>query len=75
MYLYSLRPPDGRCLVLIQSLSRVSSLSGAENLLIAKRLYANQHPQANPVQVPLREDADLTELRQVCAESGIGMRL
>jgi hypothetical protein len=69
--LYTVEPPQGRCLLLAQRLQLATSLAGSECVQIAQRLFANDHPQINPMTIDVPDAESTSRLEAVCAELGI----
>ena len=73
MLLYTIVPPQGRCLLLAKQLHQFTTLGGEDCLKIAQRLFDNRHSHDNPVTVEVRESASADDLEATCSELGISV--
>jgi hypothetical protein len=69
--LYTLEPPQGRCLLLAQELHMTSNIPVSECVQIAERLFANHHPRTNPVILDIPDAESASRFEVTCAGLGI----
>ncbi len=71
--LYTVDPPQGRCLSLAQQLQLATNLPGSECIQIAQRIFANDHPRSDLAIVSISESLPIGDLEATCNELGILM--
>jgi hypothetical protein len=71
MLISSKKPPSGRALLLAKALSEVSTLSHQEAILLTYDIFNGINSPENPAIVTIKDNIDVRELRDICAECGI----
>lgn len=73
MLLYTLDPPNGRCLLLAKQLQQVTSMAGSDCLQIVQRLFDSQHPREKPAVVDVLDSKSAGDLVATCVGLGIAI--
>ena len=72
--LYSNEAPKGRCLLLARELAAVSDVDATSAIHAAESIFGFNHRSDNPLQMTVKDTANIAELARLCEEFGITLR-
>lgn len=65
------KAPSGRCLFLAKAIFDVALLPSRDSVLLAEDLFNMKYSPEAPFKLPIKTEADLSALKQICLEFGV----